>query len=128
MKVEELIKVLTEFNKWRRGEPPYEWNDDPAKQMELQYSAKEIGVVIDEAINMLKHADMIEKDGKREKKYEYTAVYIQRRTGKIISKFAYHFNSFEEAKRHKYCPLKFEKLRFVRREVGEWEVVPNEAS
>lgn len=62
MKVEEVIKVLTEFNKWRRGEPPYEWNDDPAKQRELQYSAKEIGVVIDEAIYMLKHEDGMKEE------------------------------------------------------------------
>ena len=67
-------------------------------------------------------ADMME----RERKFEYTAEYVKRRSGKVDGKCAYHFNSFDVAKRFKYYPLKGEKLRFIRREVGEWEYVPNE--
>lgn len=68
-------------------------------------------------------AAAMEREEKREKKFEYTAEYVKRRSGKVDSKCVYHFNSFNAAKRFKYYPLKGEKLRFIRREVGEWEEV-----
>ena len=62
MSIEEVVHILSEFNTWRRGLPPYEWNEDPSKQKELQYSAKEIGVAIDEAVDMLRQsAGMVER-------------------------------------------------------------------
>lgn len=67
MKVEDAIKVLTDFNKWRRGEPPYEWNEDPSLMIEFPFDVKEVGEAIDEAIRMLKHAD----DMERKSMYEY---------------------------------------------------------
>lgn len=54
MNIEEVVHILSEFNQWRRGLPPYEWNEDPSKQKELPYSAVEIGLAIDEAINILR--------------------------------------------------------------------------
>ena len=62
MTTEEVINILSKFNTWRRGLPPYEWNEDPSKQVELPYSAKEIGVAIDEAVDMLRQsAGMVER-------------------------------------------------------------------
>jgi len=54
--IEEVVHILSEFNNWRRGLPPYEWNEDPSKQKELQYSAKEIGFAIDAAVDMLRQS------------------------------------------------------------------------
>lgn len=61
MSIEEVVHILTEFNKWRRSEPPYEWNEDPAMQKELPYSPKDIGLAIDEAVVMLRQkADILD--------------------------------------------------------------------
>lgn len=51
MTTAEAIDVLTEFNRWRRGEGKYAWNEDPAKNAECPYSPKAIGQAIDIAIN-----------------------------------------------------------------------------
>lgn len=46
---------LHEFQMWRRGKGKYEWNEDPnVRNAVLPMTAKELGVVIDIAIKMLK--------------------------------------------------------------------------
>lgn len=107
MKVEEAIKVLTEFNKWRRGEPPYDWNEDPSLMIEFPFDVKEVGEAIDEAINMLKHPDMIE----REKRYEYS---IKNPNGIIM-----------KTHEDEIFPIMPLICKVVRRSVGDWEEVSN---
>ena len=53
MPIEEALKVLTEFNKWRRSEAPYGWYEEPEKTLQLPYTPKEIGEAIDVAIKVL---------------------------------------------------------------------------
>lgn len=49
MVVRKAIEILSEFNKWRRGLPPYDvWGE------KLPYSPTEIGEAIDCAIEKLK--------------------------------------------------------------------------
>ena len=50
----EAAKILAEFNKWRRGDPPYDWIDDPAKRKKLTYTPKQIGEAIDIAVRAMK--------------------------------------------------------------------------
>lgn len=50
----EAAKILAEFNRWRRGEPPYDWNDDPKKRKELPFTPMQIGEAIDTAENVMK--------------------------------------------------------------------------
>lgn len=54
MTTTEAAKILAEFNKWRRGEPPYNWSDDPKKRKELPYTPKQIGEAIDVAVEAMK--------------------------------------------------------------------------
>ena len=49
----EAAKILAEFNHWRRGEPPYDWSDDPKKRKELPYTPQQIGEAIDVAVSCL---------------------------------------------------------------------------
>lgn len=110
MKAEEVANVLAEFNTWRRGLPPYEWNDDPSNQKELQYSAKELGIAIDAAVDMLKHAYGME----REKKYEYA---VKESGSHILPVHSDCANTFDGlARGDDHCVI-------VRRSVGEWEEV-----
>lgn len=111
MKVEEVIKVLTEFNKWRRGEPPYDWNEDPSLMIEFPFDVKEVGEAIDEAINMLKHADDMEREEKRETKYEYP---IKHPNGNVM-----------KTHEDEIFPIMPLICKVVRRSVGEWEEVSN---
>ena len=115
MKVVDAIKVLTDFNKWRRGEPPYDWNEDPSLMIEFPFDVKEVGEAIDEAINMLKHVDMMEREESREKKYEY---------GVIPHGVYFVYQTLAEAE-HKQSVLEQAHFHYpiVRREVGEWEEV-----
>lgn len=117
MKIGDVIHILNEFNKWRRGLPPYEWSEDPSKQKELPYSAGEIGVAIDEAVAMLRHAaDMMELEEKREKKFEYAARYFDGYTP------SFHYRSMEDL-RDGEMPFAGDKFTVIRREVGEWQDV-----
>lgn len=53
MTTTEAAKILAEFNHWRRGEPPYDWSDDPAKRKELPYTPTQIGEAIDAAVEAM---------------------------------------------------------------------------
>ena len=76
---------------------------------------------VDDATAMLRQAaDMME----REKKYEYAAQYFRR--GKCVGKSAGHYTTLDRAKRNNTFCTSGEELRFVRREVGEWEEVEDE--
>ena len=50
----EAAKILVEFNRWRRGDPPYDWSADPAKRKELPYTPRQIGEAIDIAVQAMK--------------------------------------------------------------------------
>lgn len=50
---EKTLKVLEEYQKWRRGEPPYDPKDDLAENKTMPYSPKEVGEAIDAAIRAL---------------------------------------------------------------------------
>lgn len=50
---ESCAKTLKEFNRWRRGEGEYAFNEDPSKNKELGISPVEIGQAIDFAISYL---------------------------------------------------------------------------
>ena len=120
MNIEEVVHILSEFNKWRRGLPPYEWNEDPSKQKELPYSAVEIGIAIDEAVDMLRQAA---SDMDREKKYEYIVKFFRKRSDKCIGRSADHYDSLDCARRRHIPDTKGELVKFFRRSVGEWEEV-----
>lgn len=59
MKIEEIktmpaakvAKHLAEYQKYRRGEPPYDYGITPHRQ---PFSAKELGAIIDRAVELLK--------------------------------------------------------------------------
>lgn len=48
-----LLKVLKEYQDYRRGTGSYAWNEIPEKNKEFPYSPKEVGEAIDEAIRVL---------------------------------------------------------------------------
>ena len=48
------IAVLEEFNKWRRGQGEYAWNEDPSKNKVLDITPEQIGFAIDYAVEFLK--------------------------------------------------------------------------
>lgn len=48
------LGVLEDFNRWRRGEPPYDWNEDPSKRVEPPWSPKEVGAAIDVAAGVVR--------------------------------------------------------------------------
>ena len=56
MTLDECITILTEHNKWRRGEPPY----DAPRQYPYQ-TATEVGQAIDYAIEELHRLKGLEK-------------------------------------------------------------------
>lgn len=58
------------------------------------------------------------------KKFEYAALYFRR--GKCVGRSAGHYDTLEEAKRNHTICTSGEELRFVRRNVGEWEEVHDE--
>lgn len=53
MSVKEALKVLIEFNKWRRGDAPYGWYEEPEKVVEMPYNPTEVGKALDVAISVL---------------------------------------------------------------------------
>ena len=53
MRLGESYIVLSEFQKWRRGEPPYDWHENPEKNKPLPYDAKKVGEAIDIALSAL---------------------------------------------------------------------------
>lgn len=124
MKIGDVIHILTEFNKWRRGLPPYEWSEDPSTQNDLLYSTRDIGLAIDEALNMLRQAaDMMEQEEKRERKFEYSQRRHDEKLGIDLVDML-HCSTLEGA-----IDLhgRFNKNgTIVRRAVGEWEEVPND--
>ena len=48
----EAINILTEMQKWRRAQPPYE-GDTPETHKEMHYSAETFGLAIDFAIGFM---------------------------------------------------------------------------
>lgn len=50
-----VVHVLEEFNRWRRGQGEYQWNEDPAKNKQLGISPAAIGEAIDFAVEYLKN-------------------------------------------------------------------------
>lgn len=49
-----VMRELAEFNRWRRGQGKYAWNEDPSKNAELPFTAEHLGKVIDRAVELLK--------------------------------------------------------------------------
>ncbi len=122
MNISEVVNVLTEFNTWRSGLPPYEWNEDPTKQKELQYSAKEIGLAIDDAVAMLRQSlDMME----RERRYEYAVKVTDILDQDICC--IYKSADLQDAKDLAEAMKDPESIvTVIRRELVDWEEVPNE--
>jgi len=52
MKLDDAINILTEMQKWRRAQPPYD-GDTPKTHKEMPYSAKTFGHAIDFAIGFM---------------------------------------------------------------------------
>ena len=50
----EAIRILTEFNLWRRGEGQYSWSQDPAELRTLEITPRDIGKAIDYAVQYMK--------------------------------------------------------------------------
>lgn len=48
------IRVLEEFNRWRRGQGEYQWNEDPSKNKQLDFNPTVIGEAIDFAVEYIK--------------------------------------------------------------------------
>jgi hypothetical protein len=48
-----VAEHLVEYQKYRRGEPPYDYGIVPHRQ---PFTAKELGAIIDRAIELLKEA------------------------------------------------------------------------
>lgn len=52
------ITILSEMQKWRRAEPPYDYDgEDPHKYRGIPYTPKEFGEAIDHAINILSNIE-----------------------------------------------------------------------
>lgn len=73
----------------------------------------------DVAAMLRQAADMME----REKKYEYTVIAKRHDGGVFID--TEHFSTLESAKKNAENGF-YDVIRYERREVGEWEEVPNE--
>lgn len=54
MSAAKIAKYLVEYQKWRRGEPPYDYVVIPSHRQ--PFSAKELGAIIDRAVELLKEA------------------------------------------------------------------------
>ena len=52
MKLDDAIRVLTEMQKWRRAQPPYD-GDTPETHKGMPYSAETFGHAIDFAIGFM---------------------------------------------------------------------------
>lgn len=52
MKLKDAINILTEMQKWRRAQPPYD-GDMPETHKEMPYSAETFGHAIDFAIGFM---------------------------------------------------------------------------
>lgn len=52
MKLKDAIKILTEMQKWRRAQPPYD-GDTPETHKKMPYSAETFGHAIDFAIGFM---------------------------------------------------------------------------
>lgn len=53
MKLDDAIKILTEMQKWRRAQPPYD-GDTIERYKGMPYSAETFGHAIDFAISFMK--------------------------------------------------------------------------
>ena len=53
MKLDDAIKILTEMQKWRRAQPPYD-GDTLERYKGMPYSAETFGHAIDFAMNFMK--------------------------------------------------------------------------
>ena len=51
MSAAKVAKHLVEYQKYRRGEPPYDYGITPHRQ---PFTAKELGAIIDRAVEILK--------------------------------------------------------------------------
>ena len=54
MTLKQAIVILDEFNKWRRGQGIYQWNEDPSKNHDIPYSPAQIGEAIDAVLKFFK--------------------------------------------------------------------------
>ena len=76
---------------------------------------------------MLRYAaDLMEREEKREKKYEYAARYISRFDGETYENFGNRYDTEEEVLENAVWPCSVQTT-IMRRAVGEWEEV-NEKS
>lgn len=95
-----------------------------AEEMRVRANYEEYANMNMKTARMLRQAaDDLEREEQRAKGYEYAVEYIRKRTGKCVGKSASHFARIEDAKRAHTFSTSGEVLRFVRREVGEWEEV-----
>ena len=53
MKFKTAYRILSEHQKWRRGEGKYAWSGDPTKRVDMPYTPKKLGVAIDTALEAL---------------------------------------------------------------------------
>ncbi len=56
MTLQEALEILLEFNKWRRAQGEYAWNEDPAKNKPYPFKPDQIGEAIDVACTILDKA------------------------------------------------------------------------
>lgn len=54
--------ILSEHQKWRRGEGKYAFSEDPLQNVDMPYTPTEIGCAIDKALEALQLAEKIHID------------------------------------------------------------------
>lgn len=91
--------------------------DDPKRCPDPDFAEDDITPMVKDMLRQA--ADMLG----REVKYEYGVDYTNKTNGNVCSNH-HHFDSLKQAKRYA-TPLPDEEVRFVRREVGEWEEAEN---
>ena len=53
MTPKEALEILLEFNKWRRAQGDYAWNEDPTKNKPYPFKPSQIGEAIDVACALM---------------------------------------------------------------------------
>ena len=96
-----------------------------AQEMRVRADYLEIALADAKTAAMLRQAaDMMEREEKRERKYEYAAVFF--RNGNLVGMSAGHYDTLDEARIYNaLCPTD-DTIAFVCREVDEWKEVSNE--
>ena len=113
MSASEVAECLIEHQKWRRGEPPYPFGADNDL-----FTPRELGAIIDCAIELLKEVH-------KRTKTEYL---IQRDYGTRRKHLWMNWSIVCNYGNAKSCIEKSAnrgKLRLLKREVTDWEVVYN---